>query len=161
MIFCLLKVARRGSCGHTRQLNLFNTQSFVLCSKMWRNFLRHLDLKAWILFSEEASLILEEYEDDKRLVQLALACEADSVALKILFNSMKTCCIICCSNGPSYGDVRHHVMRQSSEFFLSVFLSGRVEGSKCSCTWIIFLQDFLLLNHVWVGYCLLEVDISD
>ena len=49
--FHLLTVARRGSCGSTRESILLHTQSLVLCSKqeMQRSFLRHLVSKAWIL----------------------------------------------------------------------------------------------------------------
>ena len=46
--FCLLTVARRGSCGSTRKLILLCTKLLVLSSKleMPRSFLRHLVSKA-------------------------------------------------------------------------------------------------------------------
>ena len=81
--FCLLTVARRGSCGSTRKLTLFCTQSLVFCSK--RSFLRYFVSKAWLIFSESAnrlhvSQLLEEGGGYKRLVQLELACKGDGVA---------------------------------------------------------------------------------
>ena len=57
--FRLLPVARRGSCGPTRELILLCTQSLVLCSKseMRRSFLRHFISKVWKFFSETAGRV--------------------------------------------------------------------------------------------------------
>ena len=52
---------------------------------MWRSFFRHSVSKAWILFVRVGKpgpcvTAVEKDADDKRLVQLELACEADGVA---------------------------------------------------------------------------------
>ena len=76
VMFHLLTVARRGSCGLARKLILLSTQSLVLCCKyeMQRSFVRHLILKAWILFSvsKQGPCFTSTEEDggDKRLVEL-------------------------------------------------------------------------------------------
>ena len=51
--FCFSTTAGRGSCGPTRKLTLFRTQSLVLRSKleMHRGLIRQLVSQAWILFS--------------------------------------------------------------------------------------------------------------
>ena len=85
--FHLLTVARRGSCGPSRKLILLPTQSLVLCSKqeMWKSFLQHLVLKAWILFFRVSKqgpcfTAIEKDGGDKKLVELGLACKADGIA---------------------------------------------------------------------------------
>ena len=84
--FCLLTVARRGSCRPTRKLILLRTQPLVLCSKleMRRRLLGHLVSKAWILFFRVSKggpcfIAVEEDGGDKRLAELELPCRADGV----------------------------------------------------------------------------------
>ena len=81
-----LIVACSCSCGPTRKLNSFRTQTSVLCSKqeVQRSFLRHFVSKAWTLFSECFTEI--GIEGDKRLVQLKLACKLMLLLRQILFN---------------------------------------------------------------------------
>ena len=62
--FRLLTIARKGSCGPTRELILYRTQSLVLCSEqMWKRFLKHFVSKAWILLLESASRVHTEDTD--------------------------------------------------------------------------------------------------
>ena len=55
-IFCLLTVARRGSCGPKRKLILLRTKSSILCfhKEMRRSFLRHLVSEGRTLFFRES-----------------------------------------------------------------------------------------------------------